>query len=62
MHQSATKGWSPVHHVYYLVLVGLHTTHLELFGDVLANNMAGCKDVSMCCKRKLALYEKLLQL
>jgi len=58
--QGVTKGWLRVHCVHYLVLIGLYTTHLELFGDVLVNDITGCEDVSGHCEGKLALHEKLL--
>ena len=47
---------------HYLVLVSLHTSHLKLFSDVLADGVTGCEDVSGRGERKLALHKIVFQL
>jgi len=46
---------------YYLVLVGLDTSHLEFLGDVPANGGPESKDVSGHGEGQLALHEVVFQ-
>ena len=43
--------------VDHLILVGLYAAYLELLCNIFANGVAGCKGVSGCGERKLALHK-----
>jgi hypothetical protein len=47
--------------MYHLILVSLYAAHLEFVGEVSADGVASCKDMSRCSERKFALHEILLQ-
>jgi hypothetical protein len=55
VHGDTAWGWLRVRCMYHLILISLHTAHLQFVSYVFVDGVASCKDVSGHGKRKLAL-------